>query len=258
MAAPLVGQEAPALPPAEAPAVSELSESFDCLERIVLPALRSACDEPSADAAAAQLEAAMPHIRLLAHVIADDLSVDEQRVVLPMLAPRLKQLLSQLDICCSMSAEFLSNKPTALGSERFAAALSTMLDGFMGVPEGAASGHTQPEDIPLALAEADAQLAAASALLSSLERLQNRDDVEREMPTLREQLGELRSLQRGLADPQRWTKTQLFLIMQRTRERGAAVISDLGKSVALLMELDPPCHGSAELEALLTELLRKQ
>ncbi len=261
LALPLAGQQpAASIPPSgstPAPLVTELTESLNSLEREVLPALRSACDEASAEAAAVRLENAAPHIRLLAHILVDDLSVDEQKEVLPMLAPRMQQLLAQLDSCCSLSAELLSNKPAALGSERFARALTAMLDSFMGVPQGAETGRTNAEDIPLAIAEADAQIAAAGALLASLERLQDRDAVERELPTIRRQLEELRALQRDLSDTQRWSKTQLFLIMQRTRARGAAVIADLGKCTALLMGLTPPCHGSAELEALLTELLRQ-
>ncbi len=239
---------------ATAPLVSEVTDSLDTLERIVLPALRSVRDEQSADAAAEVLEQATPRIRQLIHFLAEDMSVEEQKVVLPMLAPRMNQLLGQLDSCCGMSAELLSHKPAALGSERLALALTGMLDCFMGVPQGT----TTTEDIPLALAEADAQLAAASALLASLERLQDKDAVERELPTIRKQLEELRALQRGLGDPQRWTKVQLFLVMQRTRARGAAIISDLGKCTARLMDLTPPCYGSSELEELLTELLRKR
>ncbi len=254
---PLMGQPAPAPAPATTltpPLVAELTASLDSLEREVLPALRSARDEASADTAAAQLEEAAPHIRLLAHILVNDLSVEEQKVVLPMLAPRLKQLLSQLDSCCSLSAELLSLKPSALGSARLARALTGLLDCLMGAPDGT----TTPEDVPLALAEADAQIAAAGALLASLERLQDRNAVERELPTIRRQLEELRSLQLALSDNQRWSKTQLFLIMQRTRVRGAAVFSDLGKCTARLMGLTPPCYGSAELEALLTGLIRQR
>ncbi len=248
-----MGQDAaPTIPPA--PLASEVHESLNSLERTVLPALLSARDEESAAAAAEQLEKAAPHIRQLSHILVDDLSLDEQKVVLPMLAPRMQQLLSQLDSCCSLSAVLLSQKPVALGSERLARALTAMLDNFMGDP----AGTTSADDIPLALAEADAQIAAASALLASLERLQDRDAVERELPTIRQQLEELRSLQHALSDSQRWSKTQLFLIMQRTRARGAAPIADLGKCTALLMGLTPPCYGSAELEALLTELLHKR
>ncbi len=244
---------APAVDSASALA-DELTVCFDCLERSVLPALRSVRDEASAEVAAAQLEQSAPHIRRLTHILMDDLSVEEQKVVLPMLAPRMQQLLSQLDNCCSISAELLTLKPAALGSERLALALTGMLDSLMGAP----TGTTTKEDVPLALAEADAQLAAASALLASLERLQDRDAVERELPTIRKQLEELRSLQGGLSDSQRWSKAQLFLIMQRTRARGAGVISDLGKCTARLMGLTPPCYGSAELETLLTELLRQR
>ncbi len=256
LALPLAAQQVPASP--AVPLVSELSDSLNSLERVVLPALRSARDEQSAEAAAEQLEQAAPHIHRLAHILVDDLSLEEQKQVLPMLAPRMQQLLSQLDICCSMSAELLSLKPSALGSERLARALTAMLDCFMGVHHDAATGRTAPDGVPLALAEADAQIAAAGALLASLERLQSREAVERELPTLREQLGELRSLQRDLSDSQRWSKTQLFLIMQRTRTRGSAVIADLGKCTARLMSLTPPCYGSEELETLLTELLHKR
>ncbi len=240
--------------PAAAPLATELEESLYSLERVVLPALRSAQDEASADAAAVQLEQAAPRIQRLSPILIDDLSVEEQKVVLPMLAPRMPQLLAQLDSCCSLSAELLSFKPAALGSENFARALTGLLDGLMGAPAGA----TSPEGVPLALAEADAQIAAANALLASLERLQSREAVERELPSVRAQLGELRSLQRALADSQRWSKTQLFLIMQRTRARGAEVFADLGKCTARLMGLTPPCYGSPELEALLTELLNKR
>ncbi len=256
---PLPGQEAGDAAAAEAtaaaaPLASELAACFESLGREVLPALRSARDEASADDAAGQLEQAMPHIRLLAHILGDELSTEEQKIVLPMLAPRMHQLLGQLDSCCSLSAELLSLKPAALGSERLAAALTHMLDGLMGAP----SGTTTPADIPLALAEADAQIAAASALLASLERLQSRDAVERELPTIREQLGELRSLQRALSDTQRWSKAQLFIIMQRTRARGAAVFTDLGKCTARLFDLTPPCYGSEELGALLTTLYQQR
>ncbi len=247
---PLAAQE----PAPATPSVEVLTESFNCPERVVLPALLAARDEASAETAAAQLEQAVPHIRRLAHILMDDLSVEEQKAILPMLAPRMQQLLSQLDSCCSMSAELLSQKPAALGSARLAAALADLLDSLMGEP----CGTTRAEDIPLALAEADAQIAAASALLASLERLQDADAVERELPSIRCQLEELRALHRELGDTQRWSKTQLFLIMQRTRDRGTAVFADLGKCTALLMGLTPPCHGSAELEALLTELLQKR
>ncbi len=250
---PLMGQEAEADAGATSQLVSEFTLSCNSLERVVLPALLSVRDEASAEAAAAQLENAAPHIRRLAHVLVDDLSVEEQRVLLPMLAPRMQQLLSQLDSCCSLSAELLCQKPAALGSERLAHALTTLLDSLMGVP----AGTTTPQDVPLALAEADAQIAAASALLASLERLQNSDDVARELPTIHEQFGELRSLHRALSDNQRWSKVQLFIIMQRTRERGTPVFADLGKCTAMLMNLTPPCYGSAELEALLTALLQK-
>ncbi len=243
---------------ASAPLVSELAESLESLEREVLPALRSARERESAEAAAAQLEQATPHLRQLAHILVDDLSVEEQKQVLPMLAPRMKQLLGQLDSCCSLSAELLSHKPSALGSERFARALASLLDIFMGVPADATTGHTTPEDVPLALAEADAQIAAAGALLASLERLQDRDAVERELPSIREQINELRSLHLALSNPHRWSKTQLFLIMQRTRARGAEVIADLGKCTARLMGLNPPFYGSAELEELLSGLMQRQ
>ncbi len=256
LALPLQGQQESA-PKTQAALESELTESLNSLERTVLPALRSARDEASAEAATLLLEQAMPHIHQLAHILVDDLSAEEQKVVLPMLAPRMKQLLGQLDSCCSLSAELLSYKPAALGSERFAHALTNMLDSFMGVSPEATTGRTAPEDIPLALAEADAQIAAASSLLASLERLQDKDAVERELPTIREQLDELRSLQHALSNTQRWSKTQLFIIMQRTRARGAAVFTDLGKCTARLMGLTPPCYGSSELEALLTELLQQ-
>ncbi len=252
---PLVAQQDSIAPPAaDNQYVSDLTESFNCLERSVIPALLSVRDEASADTAAAQLENAPRHIRRIAHVLVDDLSLEEQKIVLPMLAPRMQQLLAQLDSCCSRSADLLSHKPAALGSERLAHALTKLLDSLMGVPEGT----TTPEDIPLALAEADAQVAAAGALLSSLERLQDKDSVDRELPTIRTQLDDLRALQRALSDTQRWSKVQLFLIMQRTRERGSAVFADLGKCTALLMGQTPPCYGSAELEMLLTELLGKQ
>ncbi len=257
LALPLMAQQQVAEAPT-APLVSELSESLESLEREVLPALRAARDRDTADAAAQQLEQAAPHIRQLAHILVDDLSVEEQKQVLPMLAPRMKQLLAQLDSCCSLSAELLSLKPSALGSERFALALTSLLDTFMGVPANATTGRTAPEDVPLALAEADAQIAAASALLASLERLQDRDAVDRELPSIREQINELRSLHRALSNPQRWSKTQLFLIMQRTRARGAEVIADLGKCTARLMGLELPFYGSAELEELLSGLIQRQ
>ncbi len=253
-----MGQQAPSADASTSPLVSELAESMSCLEREVLPALRSARDEQSADAAAGQLEQAIPHVRLLAHILVEDLSIEEQKVVLPMLAPRMKQLLGQLDSCCSISAELLSRKPAAFGSAHFATALTSLLDNLMGESAEPAAKRTSPEDIPLALAEADAQLAAASALLASLERLQSRDAVERELPTIRRQLEELRSLQQGLSGPQRWSKTQLFIVMQRTRARGAEVIADLGKCTARLLGLTPPCYGSPELEALLTGLIQRR
>ncbi len=249
-------QGAVVIPPAVgAPLLaSELEESLTSLERVVLPALRSARDEASADTAADELEQAAPHIQLLSHILVDDLSLEEQKVVLPMLAPRMQQLLGQLDSCCSLSAELLSLKPAALGSARFAQALTGLLDLLM----GSTAGTTRAEDVPLALAEADAQIAAANALLASLERLQSPDAVERELPSIREQLGKLRSLQQALGNAQRWSKTQLFLIMQRTRARGTVVFSDLGKCTARLMGLTPPCYGSAELETLLAELLNQR
>ncbi len=256
---PLAAQQPEAVAPTQTePIVSELEESLSSLERVVLPALRSARDEATADAAALQLTQATPQLHRLAHYLMEDLSLEEQKVVLPMLAPRMPLLLSQMDSCCSMAADLLCLKPAALGSERFARALTELLDSLMGVPAGATTGRTAPEDVPLALAEADAQLAAASALLASLERLQDCDAVERELPSIREQLGELRSLQRALADSQRWSKTQLFLIMQRTRARGTAIFTDLGKCTGRLMGLTPPCYGSTELEALLTELIQQR
>ncbi len=253
---PLAGQqEVAAATPAAAPFAAELARSINSLEMVVLPTLRSARDEESADAAAAELEQVAPQIRQLALVLAGDLTPEEERQVLPLLAPRMKRLLSQLDNCCRLSAEILSRKPAAYGSERFAAALTDVLDTFMGVPAGAPSGRTNPADIPLALAEADAQLAAAVSLLASLERLQSREAVDRELPTISQQLNDLRALHRDLSDPQRWSKTQLFLIMQRTRTRGTAIITDLGKCTARLMGLNPPCYGSAELESILSGLL---
>ncbi len=251
LALPLTAQE-PATA-SNAPLETVLTESLESLEREALPALRSARDEASAHAAAVQLEQAIPHIRLLMHILADELSVEEQKVVLPMLAPRMTQLLGQLDSCCSMAADLLCLKPAAHGSERLATTLATLLDTFMGAP----AGTTTPQDIPLALAEADAQLAAASALLASLERLQSPDAVERELPTVQKQLEELRSLQIALSDTQRWSKSQLFLIMQRTHTRGAAIMVDLGKCTARLMGLTPPCYGSPELETLLNELIQQ-
>ncbi len=252
---PLMAQQPAAAPAPAAQLATELAESLDCLERTVLPALRSARDRDSAEAAALRIEEAAPHLRRIAHVMVDDLSLAEQQQVLPMLAPRMKQLLYQLDSCCRLSANLLCTKPAACGSERLAAALTHMLDCLMGVPAYAERGHTDPESIPLALAEADAQVAATAALLASLERLQNRDAVERELPTIQQQLNDLRALHRDLSDPQRWSKTQLFLIMQRTRERGSATVTDLGKCAARLLGMDPPCYGSAELEQLLTGLL---
>ncbi len=259
LALPLAAQQpAAAAASSTAPIVAELEDCLSTLERVVLPALRSARDEATADAAALQLAQASPQLHRLAHYLMEDLSLEEQKVVLPMLAPRMPLLLSQMDSCCSMAAELLCLKPAALGSESFACALTEMLDSLMGVPAGAPTGRTAPADVPLALAEADAQLASASSLLASLERLQDRDAVERELPCIREQLGELRSLQRALADTQRWSKTQLFLIMQRTRVRGRDIITDLGKCTGRLMGLTPPCYGSAELEALLTELIQQR
>ncbi len=253
---PLPGQQSDGVgqPPA-ANIADELARSIDSLENTVLPALRSAHDQQSADAAALRLQNVQPHVQRLAHVLVEDLSIEEQEQVLPLLAPRMKQLLAQLDTCCRLSAKQLSIKPAAYGSEMYAQALTDMLDSFMGVPAGAENGRTNPADIPLALAEADAQLAAASALLASLERLQSRDAVDRELPTIRRQLDELRSLHAALSDTQRWSKTQLFLIMQRTRTRGNEIVTDLGKCTARLMGLNPPCYGSSELESLLTGLL---
>ncbi len=255
---PLMGQQEAASAPPASPLVSELSASLDSLERVVLPALRSARDKESADAAALRLEQASPHIHQLAHILVDDLSVEEQKQVLPMLAPRMQQLLGQLDTCCSMAAELLCEKPAALGSENFARALTDMLDSFMGLHPETTAGRTKAEDIPLALAEADTLIAGASSLLASLERLQSPEAVERELPTIREQLDELRALHRALSNTQRWSKTQLFIIMQRTRARGAEVMADLGKCTARLMNLNPPFYGSEELERLLTGLIQRQ
>ncbi len=249
-----MGQEPSDATTQAAQLASGLADSLDCLERTVLPALRSARDRESADAAATRIEQATPHIHRIAHVLVDDLNVEEQKQVLPMLAPRMKQLLYQLDSCCRISASLLLHKPAAFGSESLTLALTRMLDSFMGVAPAAELGHTTPESIPLALAEADAQIAAASALLSSLERLQDREAVDRELPTIATQLDELRSLHRALSDSRRWSKTQLFLIMQRTRERGGEVVTDLGKCTARLLGMNPPCYGSSELEALLTAL----
>ncbi len=232
-----------------------LEDSLNCLETVVLPALLSATDRESADAAAIRLEQSAPHIRQLAHVLVEELTPAEEQEVLPLLAPRMKGILSQLDRCCRRSAELLSDKPAACGSESLTRALTGMLDNFMGIPATATERRTDPAGIPLALAEADAQLASASALLASLERLQSAEAVERELPTIRKQLEELRSQQEALSDSTRWTKTQLFLIMQRTRTRGVEIVTDLGKSTAALMGLNPPCYGSAELEAILTKLL---
>ncbi len=252
---PLAGQQAPQ-PVSQATQLAEqLPESLDCLERMVLPSLRAACDRESAEAAALCIDEAAPHIQRIAHVLVDDLSLEEQKQVLPMLAPRMKQVLYQLDSCCRLSANLLSSKPAACGSEHLTRSLTHMLDSFMGVSPDAVRGRTNPEDIPLALAEADAQIAAASALLASLERLQGREAVDRELPTIRHQLNELRSLQQALSDTQRWSKTQLFLIMQRTRERGGVVVTDLGKCTARLLSMEPSCYGSGELESLLTGLL---
>ncbi len=250
---PLEGQEG-----APAPLAPGLAESFDSLEKAVLPALRSAQDRASADAAALQLELAAPHLRQISHVLVDELSPEEEQQVLPLLAPRMQPLMAQLDDCCRLSAALLSDKPAAYGSELLTRALASMLDTLMGVPPGSEEGRTAPAGIPLALAEADAQLAAASSLLASLERLQSAEAVERELPSIRAQLEELRALQRALADSSRWSKTQLFLIMQRTKVRGAEIIADLGKCTSRLMGLTPPCYGSVELEKLLTGLLNNQ
>ncbi len=244
-----------AQPAAPAPA-DRLEEGLGCMVTVVLPALQSVSDKASADAAVTKLEQAIPHLQLITHVLTAELTPEEERRYLPVIAPRMKQLLAQLDTCCRLSAEMLSSKPQAYGSERLALALTALLDTFM-YEQGQSDtkGRTLPQDVPLALAEADAQVAAMHALLASLERLQSPEAVAAELPAIREQIAKLRALQQGLADSTRWSRTQLFLIMQRMKQRGGEASTDLGKCVAHLMGLEPSCYGSAELEALLGSLI---
>ncbi len=232
-----------------------LEESLGCMLTVVLPALEGVNDRASAEAAVSKLEQAIPNLQLITHVLTAELTREEEALYLPIIAPRMKELLSQLDTCCRLSAEMLCSKPQAYGSERLALALTSLLDMFMYEQGSEGKGRTLPQDIPLALAEADAQVAAMHALLASLERLQGPESVEAELPAIREHIGKLRALQQGLADTTRWSRTELFLIMQRTKQRGAAATTDLGKCVARLMGLTPSCYGSAELEELLHSLI---
>ncbi len=232
-----------------------VAKSLECMSSSVLPALEGVSDGASAEQAAAKLMEAAPQVRLLAHVLLEDLSREEQEAVLPQLAPRMKELLAQLDSCCRLSAELLSHKPSAYGSEALARALTGLIDIFMCDLDAEGRGRTDPADVPLALAEADAQVSALNALLASLERLQELEAVERDLPAIRRQVEELRNLQRRLADSSRWSKTLLFLVMQRTRARGADAIADLGRCTARLLGLDPPCYGSAELQQILGTLV---
>ncbi len=251
LTAPLCAAPAATAQPAPLPSADKLEESLHYMVSVVLPSLEAISDKASAEAAVVKLEEARPHLLLITHVLMDELSREEESLYLPIVAPRLSQLLAQLDTCCRLSAEMLSSKPQAFGSERLAHALTGLLDTFTTGGESS----TQPEDIPLALAEADAQIAAMHALLASLERLRDAATVAQELPTIRAQMDSLRAIQQGLADSSRWSPTQLFLIMQRMKQRGAEVSTDLGKSAAHLMGQSPSCFGSAELEELLGSLI---
>ncbi len=242
-------------PPVQPASAAALEDSLGCMLTVVLPALEGVQDRASAEAAVTKLEQAIPDLQLITHVLTAELSREEEALYLPVIAPRMTELLAQLDTCCRLSAEMLCSQPQAYGSERLAFALTGLLDTFMDERGLPGKVRTLPQDIPLALAEADAQVASMHALLASLERLQSREMVEAELPAIREQIAKLRSLQQGLADSSRWSRTQLFLIMQRTKLRGAEATMDLGRSVARLLGLSPACYGSTELETLLNALI---